>query len=107
MNKVTFFPLLSLVVMLAGCNLLDPQQPGVSVIRSSTPASSNRPPVAETEELAPSQPSLFPDTDTVVNMRAVRPPVRLEGEAVTMNFEAAPLAEVVHSIFGDTLGLDY
>jgi len=107
MNKVTFFPLLSLVVMLAGCNLLEPQQSGVSIIRSTPPASPDRPPAAETEELAPLQPSLYPGTDTAVNMPAARPPIRLEGEAVTLNFEEAPLTEVVHSILGDTLGLDY
>jgi len=107
MNKVTFIPLLSLVVLLAGCNLLEPQQPGVSVIRSNTPASADRPRAAETEELAPLQPALYPGTDTAVSMPAARPPVRLEGEAVTLNFEEAPLADVVHAILGDTLGLDY
>lgn len=107
MNKVTFFPLLSLIVMLAGCNLLEPQQSGVSIIRSTPPASADRPPATETEELAPLQPSLYPGTDTAVNMPAARPPIRLEGEAVTLNFEEAPLTEVVHSILGDTLGLDY
>jgi len=36
-----------------------------------------------------------------------RPKVSLDGEAVMVNFEKAPLAEVVHSILGETLGLDY
>ena len=37
----------------------------------------------------------------------VRPPIRLNGEAVMLNFEQAPLVEVLHSILGETLGLDY
>jgi general secretion pathway protein D len=37
----------------------------------------------------------------------VREPLTLYGDAVSINFEEAPLADVVHSILGDTLGLDY
>ena len=107
MNKVTFIPLLSLAVLLAGCNLLEPQQPGVSVIRNSASAPTTRSQTPEIEELAPLQPTLYPGTDSAVNMPEARPPIRLEGEAVTLNFEEAPLADVVHSILGDTLGLDY
>ena len=36
-----------------------------------------------------------------------KPAVSLDGDAVMVNFEQAPLAEVVHSILGETLGLDY
>ena len=36
----------------------------------------------------------------------VREPLKLYGDAVSMNFEEAPLADVVHSILGDTLNLD-
>ena len=32
---------------------------------------------------------------------------RLDGDAVMLNFEQAPLNEVIHTILGDTLGLDY
>lgn len=107
MNKITFFPLLSLLVLLTGCNLLEPPQPGVSVVRSSTrPLPADRS-AAAVEELPPLAPTLYPGTDTTVNMPTARPPVRLEGEAVTLNFEEAPLVDVVHSILGDTLGLDY
>ena len=38
---------------------------------------------------------------------APRPAVKVYGEAVSLNFEEAPLSDVVHSILGDTLGLDY
>ena len=37
----------------------------------------------------------------------VRPGIKLDGEAVMLNFEQAPLNEVIHTILGDTLGLDY
>ncbi len=33
--------------------------------------------------------------------------VRLVGDAVSLNFEDAPLGEVMHAILGDILGLDY
>lgn len=34
-------------------------------------------------------------------------PVKLVGDAVTLNFEEAPLGEVLHAVMGDILGLDY
>lgn len=42
-----------------------------------------------------------------VRLPEAKPPLRLEGDAVMLNFEQAPLTEVVHTILGDTLGLDY
>lgn len=36
-----------------------------------------------------------------------RPAIRLDGEAVMLNFEGAPLEEVLHAILGETLALDY
>ena len=53
------------------------------------------------------QAKVFPGTDRNFKKPASRKPIRLDGEAVMLNFEQAPLAEVVHSILGDTLGLDY
>ncbi|SEP88940.1 general secretion pathway protein D [Ectothiorhodospira magna] len=35
------------------------------------------------------------------------PPVQDRGDQITLNFEQAPLQEVVHAILGDLLGLDY
>lgn len=45
--------------------------------------------------------------DRQLNLPKARPAIRLNGEAVQMNFEGAPLADVVHAILGDTLNLDY
>jgi len=59
--------------------------------------------------LAPpaSEPQVFVGTGQFVASPLPRPPITLDGEAVMVNFEQAPLAEVVHSILGETLGLDY
>ena len=46
-------------------------------------------------------------TGELISPRPERPPISLDGDAVMLNFEQAPLSEVVHTILGDTLGLDY
>ena len=51
--------------------------------------------------------SIFLGTDQGVRMPPAREPIKVYGDAVTLNFEEAPLSEVVHSIVGDLLGLDY
>jgi general secretion pathway protein D len=51
--------------------------------------------------------SIFIGTDQGVRMPPAREPIKVYGDAVTLNFEEAPLSEVVHSIVGDLLGLDY
>ena len=50
---------------------------------------------------------VFAGTDSGVKMPAEREPIKVYGDAVTLNFEEAPLSEVVHSVLGDILGLDY
>ena len=47
------------------------------------------------------------DDSSSVALPEVREPLSLFGDAVSINFEEAPLADVAHSILGDTLGLDY
>lgn len=56
---------------------------------------------------APSEPTLFRGTDEVIRMPAPQQPVQLFGDAVSLNFEQAPLTEVIHAIMGDILELDY
>ena len=53
------------------------------------------------------EPAVYSGTGQFVALPLPRPPIRLDGDAVMVNFEQAPLAEVVHSILGETLGLDY
>ncbi len=55
----------------------------------------------------PSVPTLYRGTDEVIRMPAPQQPVQFFGDAVSLNFEQAPLTEVVHAIMGDILGLDY
>ena len=67
---------------------------------------------AAPEEMAIVEPSsqsaaMFIGTDQIVNMPLSRPPLTLAGDAVMLNFEQAPLNEVIHTILGDTLELDY
>ena len=52
-------------------------------------------------------PAVFIGSDELAKLPPARPPIRLDGEAVMLNFEQAPLNEVIHTILGDTLGLDY
>ncbi len=67
------------------------------------------------EEPSPDLPSppvsgeavLYHGTDTVVALPGHNQPVVSEGPGVTLNFEQAPLDEVVHAVFGDILKLDY
>lgn len=64
----------------------------------------------KTVEPEPSQASattIFPGTGQFVTLPLERQPIELEGDAVMVNFEQAPLGEVVHSVLGETLGLDY
>lgn len=53
------------------------------------------------------QATLLLGDDATVRMPEVRRPIKLDGDAVMLNFEQAPLNEVIHTILGDTLGLDY
>jgi general secretion pathway protein D len=57
--------------------------------------------------IVPSVATLYRGTDEVIRMPAPQQPVQYFGDAVSLNFEQAPLTEVVHAIMGDILGLDY
>ena len=50
---------------------------------------------------------VFAGTDQGVRMPPAREAIKLYGDAVSLNFEEAPLSEVVHSVLGDILELDY
>ncbi|MEM8560867.1 MAG: type II secretion system secretin GspD [Pseudomonadota bacterium] len=53
------------------------------------------------------EPTLYKGNDRQVNIPAVEEPIRFLGEDVSINFEQAPLSEVMHAIMGDILQLDY
>jgi general secretion pathway protein D len=52
-------------------------------------------------------PTLYEGTDQLVRLPKAQEPVRFLGEDVSLNFEQAPLTEVVHAVMGDILQLDY
>lgn len=49
---------------------------------------------------------LYPGNDQVVNLTA-RKPVGHSGDGITLNFDRAPLVDVVHSLLGDVLKKPY
>ena len=52
-------------------------------------------------------PTLYRGNDAQWRMPAVPEPVKFIGDDVSLNFEQAPLSEVMHAIMGDILQLDY
>lgn len=81
-----------------------PEKPEQAETTLSTSAAQLAQAGAQEEPLAP---VLYRGTDQLVNVPPVREPVRFVGEDVSLNFEQAPLSEVVHAIVGDILKLDY
>ncbi len=53
------------------------------------------------------EPVLYVGNDAQVNIPETQDPVRFLGDDVSLNFEQAPLDEIVHAIVGDILKLDY
>jgi general secretion pathway protein D len=50
---------------------------------------------------------IYTGTDETILMPKSAPFVELEGEGVTLNFEATPLVDVVHGVLGDILKQEY
>ena len=50
---------------------------------------------------------IYRGNDRMANPPAAREPITLHGDAVSLNFEQAPITEVVHAVLGDILELDY
>lgn len=110
------YTLLMLVPLLASCSLLDNQfrgQPHQSGATEPTATVEELSELArDADELAESreervEPVLYRGNDNQIRMPELREPVRLVGDAVSLNFEEAPLGEVVHAVLGDILGMDY
>jgi len=96
-------------ILLSGCAQLESWRGSSEAARASEPSRvtsrvvpferspSTRSATANVEEDEGTQALIFPGTDAVVNLPPVRPAIQLSDQAVTLNFEAAPLTEVVHS----------
>lgn len=54
-----------------------------------------------------SKPAIYQGSDKQVKLPSSIKPVNILGNEVTLNFEQAPLIDVVHAIMGDILELDY
>ena len=52
-------------------------------------------------------PTIYRGNDSQWRMPAATEPVKFIGDDVSLNFEQAPLSEVMHAIMGDILQLDY
>ncbi|MEP1471519.1 MAG: type II secretion system secretin GspD [Halieaceae bacterium] len=63
--------------------------------------------VVAAEEAPLTDPIIYKGTDRPVRVPAKQDPVKFIGDDVSLNFEQAPLGEVVHAIMWDILGLDY
>ena len=106
-------PWLVLSLILPACATAPPAAEPVTSVdgpASITVASADQIAREKVEVEAPdltSEPAIFLGTDEGAKLPPPRPPIRLDGEAVMLNFEQAPLNEVIHTILGDTLGLDY
>jgi general secretion pathway protein D len=58
---------------------------------------------SSTGESQRSEPIVYRGSDRQVRLPAVQEQVRFVGEDVSLNFEQAPLSEVMHAIMGDIL----
>ena len=109
--------LLLVLVGLSGCTTLNHagEQGERSPLAVSTPAAPDdrqpegRAASSESDSETPDKADriIAGDDSSSVLLPDIREPLSLYGDAVSMNFEEAPLADVVHSILGDTLNLDY
>lgn len=64
-------------------------------------------PIGLTDEARSYDPILVRGTDRMVAQPRPRPGVSVSGSEVSLQFEQAPIVEVIHAIFGDVLGLPY
>ena len=99
---------------LAACSSMPSQQPdstgaepGASAGAGEVAAADTAPEEAPAADELPAGPAVYLGNDRVVAMPDKRPSVRVDGAAVSLDFEEAPVTEVVHAILGDILGLDY
>jgi general secretion pathway protein D len=86
-----------------------PAAPEKAAVDASAPLSTSAADLAGStaEESGSSAPTIYRGTDRQVKLPPVAEPIRFLGEDVSINFEQAPLSEVMHAIMGDILQLDY
>ncbi|MFT5709811.1 MAG: general secretion pathway protein D [Halioglobus sp.] len=82
----------------------NPQSDAVAGTALSSSATDLAQTVTSTDK---SLPILYKGNDKQINVPPAREPIKFIGDDVSLNFEQAPLEEVMHAIMGDMLGLDY
>ena len=105
---LSFFLLVNLAI--GGCsNLIQGESGDVMFDRKagSQDASSRTEERALDLKQAEGTPIVYMGTDRQIKMPQVQKPLQFVGDAVTLNFENAPLAEVMHAVMSDILKLDY
>ncbi len=105
---------LTLAILLVGCST--PGNPPPSTFSEITnaipvttkPISENKDNIHPASSDTRNQDRLYPGNDRVVDLPKVRlSPTAQGGEGVMLNFERAPLVDVVHTILGDVLKVPY
>ncbi|MFN2288643.1 MAG: type II secretion system secretin GspD [Chromatocurvus sp.] len=111
----------ALCLALAGCAAGGGEQPQMALPGEDSEASETARVVDAERELSAtaqalaeerrsserSKPRLYPGTGPQVRLPQPSDPVRFVGDDVSLNFEQAPLDEIVQAIMGDILELDY
>ncbi len=117
--RLRYLPSVLLVFILGSCTAMDSKQAATGpAVAAATPATTVDAPVPlstsassladqTVAESRRAPPTIFRGNDTQVRMPAAEEPVRFVGDDVSLNFEQAPLAEVMHAVMGDILQLDY
>ena len=108
--------LITLAIFLAGCSTTGTTPPNTfSEITGAVPNQATAKPAQENQDSARpaasdtrTQDRLYPGTDRVVDLPKARlSPTAQGGEGVMLNFERAPLVDVIHTILGDVLKVPY
>ncbi|WP_123785264.1 type II secretion system secretin GspD [Pseudazoarcus pumilus] len=103
-------------VLLAGCATTAEEERSIAEMASSVdqiPASRTARTLTAGEpeggEILPerAEPALFPGNDQLFRAPEARARVQVVGDAVSLRFEGAPVADVVHAVLGDLLEADY
>ncbi|MCR9106076.1 MAG: type II secretion system secretin GspD [Gammaproteobacteria bacterium] len=127
MRKIVELAVLACAMALASCTTMEQTSPvpGIEESAAAVLAAESAAPdpqlveplqagaaatVSQEEDLSSiekGEPTIYRGTGEVYRAPDAINPIRLYGDAVSLNFEQAPLTEVVHAILGDILELDY
>jgi general secretion pathway protein D len=109
MNTKPIYALL-LALCIAGCSSLSAEDKESQLFSSHRNASPDPAPATATQVDSAddrAKPMLFEGNNAMIDSFAARQKAAAKGEPVTLSFEQAPIAEVVHSVLGDLLKVDY